>query len=248
MLLNKMKQFGVSTKGRKRVSKLKDLGITVPDKNTGTLHVISESRDPSATATNTTTNTANPSELRQPSKSQSGHIGIDMTTHVQLQSTLESTSPADVQKSEQTEPEPEICDELKDKLSELPDEFKDIWHQNAPFYDKLFGLKFPYLQQLHERYGQQKNNYVAIAKEIYSEFIHEDAIHVCNISYSTRENITNFIQSIDDNLDLEYINSPTEIEKYLLVFNYAICETWNLMNSVYNFQYRQHLKGSVALI
>lgn len=240
MLLNKMKEMGVSTRGKAYITTLADVGNR--DNNSNTIDVKPE--ESVATATNTTATNTNTSTLRQPS--QSGHIGIDIQSQMQTHMHLQSAS-VDVDiKTDESDKKTSEAEIEENKKSEF--EFKDIWHQNNPFYDQLYGLKFPYLQDLHDRYKQEKNNYTAVAKEIYSEFIHEDAIHVCNISYLTRENITNFIQSIDDNLDLEQMNSPTEIEKYLLLFNGAICETWNLMNSVYNFRYRQHLKGSVALL
>ena len=141
-----------------------------------------------------------------------------MQTQLQLQTTAE---PAEEQKSEDNDEKSSEADIVANKESESDEyEFKDIWHQSNPFYEKLFGLKFPYLQDLHVRYGNSRESYTEIAKEIYSEFIHEDAVHVCNIGWQTRGNITKFIQEID-NMDPETdINSPVEIEKYLLLLSY----------------------------
>ena len=119
-------------------------------------------------------------------------------------------------------------------------EFVDIWHAQNAFLDRIYGIKFPYLTDLYQRYKDEgDNNYIGIAKEIYSEFIDDDAIHVCNLSAQTRLGISEFIQNLDDKADGK---DPTQIEQYLVVFNPAILEIWNLMNSVFNFQYRQHLK------
>ena len=129
--------------------------------------------------------------------------------------------------------------ERASKESNTP--LEDIWYDTKNQHQKrLYELKFEYLTDLYDKYGKKMTNLSkikSVALDIYSQFVEENSIDTINISATCRDTIKQHMSNIQ---------SIDRIEDFLEIFNESIIEIWWLMDSVYRFQYLNHVKDKVV--
>ena len=134
------------------------------------------------------------------------------------------------------------------------DEFKDVWYDtNNENQQRLYQLRFEYLGDLYGQYRESLQNVVEIksaAFHIYDQFIADNSLHTINISADCRDKIKEHIHRINImNYSLDDSRLERIITELLTLFNESIIEIWWLMDSVYRFQYLNHIKaGDVEMV
>ena len=119
----------------------------------------------------------------------------------------------------------------EDTVSNGELEFYDKWCPEG--MENVFGVKFEYIDGLYESCTSNKNIAIDdIAMDIYNKFIATDGLYQVNISGFNRHEIIVFFNKNMDSDD------NRKIEDYLIVFNNAIVEVYNLLKSVYAFQFK----------
>lgn len=120
----------------------------------------------------------------------------------------------------------------------LSQDERQIYHKMRkinPFLDKLFiNLNFKYLINKYNKYQYKISNDEIddILNEIYSKFISESSNQSINISWKARQKITQFFNNKQNIL---HTKSQTEIKYiYLELFNQAISEIFDPIDTVYN--------------
>ena len=112
---------------------------------------------------------------------------------------------------------------------------------------RLFQLRFEYLSDLYGQYRETMQNGMEIksaAFHIYNQFIAEHSLHTINISADCRDKIKRHIHRINTmNYSLDDTGLEQIITELLTLFNESIIEIWWLMDSVYRFQYLNHIKS-----
>ena len=105
---------------------------------------------------------------------------------------------------------------------------------NGKFWQKVFKLKFDYLKPVK---GENRMETVSqIAQNIYDQFICDQAPYQINIPYDIKETLDSFFNN-------DEINNYT-LQDYLIVFNDSIQAVYQILMSVYQFQYKSKKKIS----
>ena len=109
-------------------------------------------------------------------------------------------------------------------------EFYDEWCPTGLV--NAFALKFKYIHGLYQSVTpNEKNTMYDIALDIYNTFISTDGLYQVNISGFNRHQLTGFFnEKTDDN--------ARKIEDYLIVYNDSVIEVYDLLKTVYAFQFR----------
>ena len=99
--------------------------------------------------------------------------------------------------------------------------------------DKVFAMKFNYLEGLIKAEPTSPQSIPGIVTNIYDKYVSIEAEYQINIPYQQREKM------------MEFVEVNHEIQEYLSLFDEAIVEVYKMLTSVYRFQFKANSRTSL---
>ena len=126
---------------------------------------------------------------------------------------------------------------------------KDISAISVPKSKKMYmyALQFPYLSRIHKEYSAKfvetdcdfETNKMLVwnmCRNIYTEFVNENAVNEINIPYMVRFELENAFGNEEN------VSVFASYDDFLNVFDESIFEIWRLLCGIYDFRFSSYLK------